>query len=190
MQTLSPALERVDDITVKEFPRSLLKIIGQYAGTDHCFTEGDYYYTKEPCQKIQLGQNGVPFFTRLLPVEIYNKYIINRCTPCSVDVTYVNTIYVAQTDEKRFKICHNKHCPRRKLMVCKRADFKYQCCIRNLIDVTEELDFENIWERTTTHVVFLLNEQQYQQAGLDMSWVHNFIVAGIALDIIDIGIMV
>ena len=185
MQTLSPILKHVDKVTDQDLPKSIVKMIGQYAGTDHCYTKGDTYYTCEPCEVTQIGQDGVPFFTREWPTHMYNTYVVNKCTPCTIDVSYMHTVYIVFINNTKFKIYHNKHLPSRKLAVCKRNDFGYQHLVKAIIQNTTELTYENMWERNNTHIIFLLNEQQYQKAGLSLSWVHNFIYAGMALDIID-----
>ena len=69
-------------------------------------------------------------------------------------------------------------------MVCRRNDFMEQQFIKNQIANTEEIAFDAIYERYG-QTVFLLNETEYEKAGLNMTWVNNVLLAGIALDLFD-----
>ena len=180
---LSPTLERMDDITVKGVPKGVLKIIGHFAGSDHAYKQGGYYFTCEKHITVQLGQLGVPFFSSLWPTKVLNKYMIKRVTPCSIDVTYIHTVYIVEINDQRFKIIHNMNRPDRKLMVCRRQDMEQQHVINRMLMDTEELLFDNIWERSPSHIVFLLTMEEYAKAGLETSWIHNIILAGYAMNI-------
>ena len=181
---LSPALVRIDDY---KLPKTVLKIVGEFAGTDHTFRKGDHYFTVDTgTTYIQLGQIGVPFFTKFLVSESIHEWHVNRATPCSVDVTYVRTHHILDISGKRYNLQENEEIPNKKIMVCRRKDFTLQSELRQLVYQTEVVQWNSIYDRSSRHAVFILDEEQYEKVGLGHSWVHNIIMAGIAMDMLHV----
>ena len=156
-------------------------MIGHFAGCDHQISKGEHYFTIENPTVVQLGQTGVPFFSKFWPTEVINKYLVKRVTPCSIDVSYVCTVYIVEIEGLRYQIVHDKNQTDGKLMVTRRKDLSLQPILKRVLSETEHIQYENIWERTTGHIVFLLNMDEYEKAGLATSWIHDIIIAGIAM---------
>ena len=179
---ISPTLNRIDNVTYQNLPKTVLQMIGRFAGTDHCFKPGDMYYTHEPLCRIKFSEIGVPFYTYCWKVKCINCYYVKRVTPCSLDLSYIKTIYIVEVNHMRIAFEHNKRLPDRKILVCRRNDFALQDVIKRTVHDTEVLSHHSIFCDDKNNVAISLHREQYVTAGLQHSWIHRLILYGLAYE--------
>ena len=164
---LSPTMKILETCT--EVPKVLLKIIGQFTGTDHCLKKGDEYlcHVRNPCT-VHVAYAAFPFHTRCRDTQVVRRYSVVSTTACTIKAIHIENIYLMCFSENSsvYSITTGSGSNEPQLLYpTMRHDFHTQDVITNFMNAATPLEHIDEIKRPR-FLTFMLSLDDYTTIGI------------------------